>query len=1044
MKRCLPVLAFLLFPMLSQAQFDESLLESFKWRSVGPAGAGGRVVDVEVVGKLPYHIFVGTASGGLWRSTNNGVTWDSIFDDQHTVSIGAIAIHPDNPDIIWVGTGEANARNSVSWGDGVYKSTDGGKSWKNVGLSETHHIGRMLIDPKNPDTVYVAALGHIWGPNEERGLYKTTDGGESWEQKLTVDADTGIIDLAMAPHDSGTLYAAAYEVRRNGFSGGDPRKMTGPGSGIYKSADAGRSWRKLTKGLPKSELGRIGLTVSRSNPQVIYAVIQTETTVPPPRDPEEPPPTPKKKTAEDGGVFRSTDRGESWEWMNALNPRPFYYSQIRVDPTDDQRVYVLGSPLSVSEDGGRNFERFEINVHVDHHDLWINPGDSNHLVLGNDGGIYFSFDRGKTWDFLNQMAIGQFYAIDVDMRKPYFIYGGVQDYCSWRGPSATRNAIGITATDWHRVMTGDGFQVRIDPTDPDIIYAEMQGGRIVRHDLKTGRNTFISPEAPGDEDDYRFNWETPIHISHHDPKTFYTAGNHLFRSRDRGVSWEILSPELTTETDSWPSFKDGEPQLIASATALDESPVNPDLLYVGTDDGHVWVTADGGGTWTELTAKFPGLPGPRWVSRIVASKFEEQRAYVTFDGHRNDDFSPYVFMTSDGGESWKSIASNLPEGGAVRVIREDVTNANLLFLGTELAAFVSFNRGAEWLPLMNGMPTVAVADLVVHPRDKDLIAGTHGRSAYVMDIAPLQELTEDVSKKDLLLFQVENAVAFRYRVHSDDEFLGEKRFVAENPPFGATISYLLSEGLGTIPTGEDEEQEDKNKNVKLVVTDAAGAVVRELEGERKPGIQRVQWDLRHTPPEQEESERNSFMGALEGPLVQPGVYEVSLEVDEQQASTSITVEADPELQITEADRQTRWQTIERLLPLQADIYKSAKQGGAIKKQIDELQKSLKDQEAVPDAIQDAVKDLAEEVKLQSHRLNRLNGDVSRLYRTVEGSPHLPTETQRRVVGEIETRYQSERSTLDELTETKIPELERQLNENQIPRIPGVRREKMKS
>jgi photosystem II stability/assembly factor-like uncharacterized protein len=774
MKKNLFVLLFVLLPIVCLAQFDESLLENFTWRSVGPAGAGGRVVDVEVVGELPQYIFVATASGGLWRSTNNGVTWDPIFDDQPTVSIGAIAANPDNPDVIWVGTGEANARNSVSWGDGVYKSTNGGETWKNVGLKETHHIGRMVIDPRDPETVYVAALGHLWAPNEERGLYKTTNGGETWQKSLEINADTGVVDVAMDPHDSGTLYAAAYEVRRDGFSGGDPRKMTGPGSGIYKSADAGRSWGKLTKGLPEGEWGRIGLSVSRSNPSVVYAIIQTETTVPPRRDPEEPPPPPEKKTAKDGGVFRSADRGESWEWVNTIDPRPFYYSQIRVDPSDDKRVYVLGSQMSVSEDGGKSFERLRINVHVDHHELWIDPHDSNHLVLGNDGGVYFSFDRGKTWDFLNQMAIGQFYAIDVDMREPYFIYGGVQDYCSWRGPSATRNSIGITASDWHRVMTGDGFQVRTDPSDPDIIYAEMQGGRIVRHDLKTGQNTYVSPEAPEGEEDYRFNWETPILISYHDPKTFYAGGNHVFRSRDRGRSWEVISPDLTTQTDSWPEYKGGEPQKIASATVLAESPLDPDWLYAGTDDGHVWVTTDGGGNWGEITDEFPGLPGPRWVSRIVASRFEVPTAYASFDGHRNDDFAPYVYMTTDAGRSWRSIASNLPEDGPVRVIREDVKNRNLLFLGTEFAAFVTLNRGAEWLRLMNGMPTVAVADLVVHPRDRDLIAGTHGRSAYVMDISPLQELTEDVLAADVHLFPVENATAFRYRVHSDDQFLGEK------------------------------------------------------------------------------------------------------------------------------------------------------------------------------------------------------------------------------------------------------------------------------
>ncbi len=603
--------------------------------------------------------------------------------------------------------------------------------------------------------------------------------------------------------------------------------------------------------------------------------------------------------------------------MNEINPRPFYYSQIRVDPNDADRVYVLGGRIAVSEDSGETFENLQMNVHVDHHDLWINPENSDHLVLGNDGGIYFSFDRGKNWDFLNQMAIGQVYAIDVDMQKPYYIYGGVQDYCSWAGPSATRNTIGITEADWYKVMTGDGFQVRIDPEDHNILFAEAQYGRIIRHDARTGQNTMITPTAPEGAEEYRFNWETPIHISYHDTKTLYAGGNHVFRSPDRGASWEMLSPDLTTATRSRPDYREGEPQKIASISVFAESPLNANLLYAGTDDGHVHVTRDGGGSWIQ-TEDFP-LAGPRWVSRIVASRFDENRAYASFDGHRNDDFSPYVFETTNAGQSWTSIAANLPGDHTVRVLREDVKNPNLLFVGTEFAAFVSFDRGKEWIRLMNGMPTVPVADLVVHPRDGDLIAGTHGRSAYVMDISPLQELNAEVASKDLHLFSVKDTVAFRYRGYSDDQFLGEKRFVASNPPYGATISYLLSPALAGPETAEpttdngdngsesDGNDDDKEAKVKLVVTDARSNIVRELEGPRKPGIQRVQWDLRYPTPEREQQEeRRGFGGPLRGPLVEPGTYQVRLEVDGHEVSTPVRVEADPELQIAESDREKRW------------------------------------------------------------------------------------------------------------------------------------------
>jgi hypothetical protein len=489
-----------------------------------------------------------------------------------------------------------------------------------------------------------------------------------------------------------------------------------------------------------------------------------------------------------------------------------------------------------------------------------------------------------------------------------------------------------------------------------------------------------------------------------------------------------LSPDLTTETDSWPDYKNGELQEIASITVLGESPVNPNLVYSGTDDGHVHVTADGGGTWTEVTENFPGLPGPRWVSRIVASRFDESTAYAAFDGHRNDDFAPYVFMTADAGKSWTSIASDLPADGPVRVIREDVKNPNLLFVGTEFAAFVSFDRGDHWLRLINGMPTVAVADLVVHPRDGHLIAGTHGRSVYVMDIAPLQEMTAAILEKDLHLFTVPDASAFRYRVHSDDQFLGEKRFIAENPPFGATISYYMSEAMGV--EGEDESEEEK---ATLVVTDGAGVVVRELEGSMESGIQRVQWDLRYTPPEREE-EADSFQGPLEGPLVEPGVYRVSLEAGEHQVSTSLTVLEDPELDITEGDRQRRWQVVERLVPLQADTYRKGKQSQSIKEQLEELNESLAEQEDISDELKESVKGIAEELEILAHEMDRTATEVTQLYRAVENSPYVPTQTQIHLLEEMEARHHDQSSELDELTETKIPELERQLNQNRVPRI----------
>ena len=645
-------------------------------------------------------------------------------------------------------------------------------------------------------------------------------------------------------------------------------------------------------------------------------------------------------------------------------------------------------------------------------------------MLGNDGGVYFSFDRGESWDFLNQIAIGQFYAIDVDMQKPYFIYGGVQDYCSWGGPSATRNSIGISSSDWYKVMTGDGFQVRIDPSNPSILYAEAQYGRIVRHDRKTGQNTSIAPDALEGEEDYRFNWETPLHISYHDSATIYAGGNHLFRSPDRGNRWEVVSPELTTATRSRADYRNGESHMVASMSAFAESPLDPAILYAGTDDGHVHVTSDGGASWTEITDRVPDMPGHRWVSRLVASRFERKRVYVAFDGHRNDDFAPHLFVSNDLGQSFRSIASNLPVDGPVRVIREDVENPRLLFVGTEFGAFVSFNGGnggESWTRLMNGMPTVAVADLVVHPRDHDLVAGTHGRSAYVMDIGPLQQLTDEILGKDLHVFALENAVAFRYHVHSDDQFLGEKRFIADNPAFGATITYYV----GTPPEDEDAE-------AKIVIASSMGERVRELKAPASAGVHRVQWDLRHMSPPQDEDEGRGFGGPFRGPLVLPGSYRVTVDLPGRTVSTILEVEPDPELELDEADRRQRLDTVTRLLPLQREAFETSERTAKIKDAIEALVESVSADEK--ELGLDELDDLLKSTGALAHRTDRTKSLVNRLYRAVENSPFAPTATQLRQLDELEGRVAADRASVTELTDTTLPDLEERLDEHGIARV----------
>jgi photosystem II stability/assembly factor-like uncharacterized protein len=1030
----LPLLAV----CLCAQTFDEDLLKHFTWRSVGPAGAGGRVVDISVSGD-PARIYIATGGGGVWKTSNEGTTWAPIFEHESVGAIGAVAADPSNPDTVWVGTGEVNPRNSVSWGDGIYKSTDGGKKWTRMGLQDSQHIGRIRIDPRNPDVVYVAALGHIWGPNKERGVFKTTDGGLTWGQSLAINQDTGVVDLTMDPGDPNTLYAAAYEVRRDGFAGGDPGKQWGPGSGIYKTSDGGRNWRKLSQGLPPGDLGRIGLAVAPSNPAVVYAVVQTPTTAPVGTGDENAPPAPAPagpRTMRDGGIFRSDDRGETWRWVNSTDNRPFYYSQVRVDPTNENHVFVLGANNSETDDGGVTFRNITENIHVDHHAMWIDPKNPRHIIDGNDGGVYMTWDGGRTWDFQNQMALSQMYSVDVDMRHPYFIYGGSQDYCSWAGPGATRNQVGIKYADWFKVQTGDGFQVRVDPTDYNIVYAESQNGGVVRYDLHSGRNTSIKPTARSGQPAYRFNWETPLMISSHDAKTIYIGGNFVFKSTDRGDSWTLISPELTTEK-------------VGTITTIAESPLDAAVLYAGTDDGNVWATRDGK-NWKNITTKVPGMPGKRWASRLVASRYDEKTVYLAFDGHRNDDFTTYLFKSTDYGETWKSIRSDLPPATPVRVIREDVKNPSLLFAGTESAAYASIDTGAHWVRLMNHLPTTPVADLIVHPREGDLIAATHGRSFWVMDISPLEELTPAVLSSDAHLFMVKPSVAFDYRVFTNDEFLAEKRFIGENPPIGATISYYLKAA-------------PSNNDIKLAILDQSGTVVRDLTPTREKGINRVQWDLRGKPLVQPgrggrggsaapagrggggrggavagtAAEATPATGAGAGrggansALVDPGEYIARLTVNGQEYTTPVRVDPDPLVNISSEDLQTRRGVITSVMTLQAKTEPANSKADSLETQLDALSKGVPE---APAPLKDALAAALKESNTVKTEMARINRGVTQLFGQISGSPFLPTGTQRAELEDLQKDFDKQSAALDKLLTATVPGIEKQLNDANVPRI----------
>ncbi|MCG8466865.1 MAG: hypothetical protein MJB57_01450, partial [Gemmatimonadetes bacterium] len=676
----LALLVSLPFPAVAQSPSERAAeaIADLELREIGPAVMGGRVADLAVVEDDPRIFYVGLGAGGLWKTTSDGMAWDPVFDDQPTASIGAVSVAPSNPNVVWVGTGEPQNRQSSPWGIGVFKSTDAGGTWEHVGLEDTRHISRIEIHPMNPDVVFVGAVGHLWGPNETRGVYRTTDGGETWERALYIDEDTGVIDLVMDHNDPNTLFAATYQRRRTGFG----FAAGGGGGGIWRTTDGGDNWTRLENGLPQGELGRIGLDVYRRDGNLVYAVVEA---------------------AEGRGVYRSTDRGASWEMMSGRNPRPMYFSLIRIDPNNPERIYLGGVQASASDDGGRTWWPSNAidDIHVDHHALWINPHDSNHLINGNDGGVAFSRDGSRTWRAITNMAIGQFYEIGVDMRDPYYVCGGLQDNGNWCAPHRTQSTWGPRNRDWTHMWFGDGFYNVSDPTDPTIMYSESQGGNMARIDVPTREAQAIRPMARPtgmeDPDDdprrYRFNWNAPIVISRHDPATVYIGANHLMRTRDRGATWEEASPDLTKAidrdtmeimgrlvTDETLSRHDGISSN-GNITAIGESRHSPDVLYVGTDDGNLQVTRDGGDTWTNITDRVPGVPFHTYVSRIEPSYTIDGRVYVTFDGHRNNDYAAYAYVSDDFGETWRAITQGLPDGWSVNVIREHPRNPSLLFLG---------------------------------------------------------------------------------------------------------------------------------------------------------------------------------------------------------------------------------------------------------------------------------------------------------------------------------------------------------------------------
>lgn len=864
-------------------------------RGIGPALTSGRIIDLAVHPDQPNTWYVATAGGGVWKTTNAGISFAPIFDGQASFSIGCVTIDPNNPLVVWVGSGENNSQRSVSYGDGVYKSVDGGKTWTNAGLKTSEHIGKIVVDPRDSDTVYVAAQGPLWAPGGDRGLYKTTDGGKTWKAVLSISENTGVTDVVMDPRDPDVLYAASYQRRRHVWTVIDG----GPESALYKSRDGGANWTKLTAGLPKEELGRIGLAIAPANPDTVYAIVEAARGA--------------------GGFFRSTDAGANWEKRGSYVPGSAqYYQELFPDPRNADTVYAVDVYLQVTSDGGKTWRNAgEVNKHVDNHVVWIDPENSDHLLVGCDGGLYESYDRARSWRFTANLPVTQFYRVDVDYAQPFYgVYGGTQDNFSLGGPSRTMTVHGITNQDWYVTQGGDGFETVVDPEDPNILYAQAQYGELVRYDRKSGERVDVKPQPGLGEPAYRFNWDSPVIISPHSHTRLYFAAQKVFRSDDRGNTWRVASPDLTRQIDRNRLKVMGKvPNVDAVArgastspygniVSLAESPKKEGLLYAGTDDGLIQVSEDGGAHWRKID-RFPGVPENTYVSRLEPSAVDADTVFAAFDNHKMGDFKPYLLASTDRGRTWTSIAGDLPKNGAVYAVVQDHVDPNLLFAGTEFAAFFSQDGGKRWLQLKS-LPPVAVRDLVIQRRENDLVLATFGRGFYILDdYTPLRGLEPDTLQKEALLFPVKPAPMYiesRPFGLRGKAFLGASFYTAPNPPSGAVFTYYLKDDLKTrkklrweaekeaekeggnvaFPSWDELRAEDRESDpvVLITVSDADGHVVRRLSGPTTAGFHRVAWDLRFpasVPPSDEPaSEEDLFSEPDLGPLAAPGTYKVSI------------------------------------------------------------------------------------------------------------------------------------------------------------------------
>jgi len=1045
-----------------------------RFRSIGPAVTSGRVNGFAVDPNDRAKYYVAVASGGVWKTVNAGTTWTPVFDGEGSYSIGAIALDPKNPSTVWVGTGEYNSQRSVAYGDGVYRSDDGGKSWKNVGLKTSEHIGKIVIDPRDSNIVFVAAQGPLWSAGGERGLYKTTDGGKTWKAVITVSENTGVTDVVMDPSNPDIMYAASWQRRRHFYT----LVNGGPESAIYKSVDGGNTWTKLRSGLPPGDLGRIGLAVSPVDPNVVFATVEASGNL--------------------SGIFRSADKGATWERMNPSIAQGMYYGQIIADPKDVDRIYLPNVVFQVSDDAGRTLRPLgERLKHVDNHAIWVDPKNTDYILVGCDGGVYESFDRGANWNFKANLPVAQFYDIALDTNMPFYnVYGGTQDNNSLGGPVRTRNTAGIVNSDWFVTNGGDGFRSAVDPEDPNTIYAESQNGGLVRFDKTTGETVDIPPIEGLNDESQRYNWDSPFIISPHNSKRLYFAGHKLFKTDNRGDDWRVISPDLTRRLDrnQLPVFgkiqspdaiaKNQSTALYGNASAISESPKKQGLIYVGTDDGLIQVTENDGGSWRKID-RIAGVPEMSYVSRVLASQHDANTVYALFNNHQNGDFKPYLVKSTDTGKTWTSISSNLPERGSLYAIAEDHTNPNILFVGTEFGLFFTVDGGAKWVQLKSGLPTIAVRDIVIHKGMNDLVVATFGRGIYVLDdYTPLRMTNKQTLEQSSMLFPVRDALMYIRSNKIFAGFQGASFYTAPNPAYGATFVYYLKEAPKTLKQKRQEAEREAEKQKKPIrypspeelraeteedapallftVTDEEGKVVRRLTAPATAGVQRVTWDLRYTPPSIPANAPQipagvtlpeGFTPGPQGALVMPGKYTVTTAVRVNGVVTALpgtqtfNVTVEGRERMTEAEAQVLGDFQRKVAALQRAISGANDAATAAKTRIGFLKRAADNAPVANQQFINQAKTFDDEINsiINTLRGGRENTDIpppsiSQRIGAVADAIRLssikPTQTQLDQYNLTESEFRPLLARLRKLVETDLPAFERQLEEAGAPLTPG--------